>query len=209
MRPEEPAADADTPRDALLEAAFAQFVQQAQAPPAFAARVRARAEILREEERPRTWRRRVAAWLMGAKEPWDGPEADRQAAAWWVRPPPGRRWTVGLATCLVLSLLGNVWLGVQRAGKDQGADPTAEAPPSPSEPAPGQYGRVRLAFADDVREQDLRTLLLSLQATILAGPSPQGGGTPGTPNTPEPMRLLLEELRAHPAVRLAEPVASP
>jgi hypothetical protein len=78
-----------------------------------------------------------------------------------------------------------------------------------------------VAFTDDAREQDVRTLLLSLRATIVAGPSPQGlylvqvplawlaprlRGSPGTPTTTEPMHLLLEELRAHPAVRLAEPV---
>jgi hypothetical protein len=72
-----------------------------------------------------------------------------------------------------------------------------------------------------VREQDLRTLLLSLRATILAGPSPQGvylvqvpltrlvprlRGAAETPSAPDPMHLLLEELRAHPAIRLAEPV---
>jgi hypothetical protein len=71
-----------------------------------------------------------------------------------------------------------------------------------------------------VREQDLRTLLLSLRATILAGPSPQGVYLVQVPLTqlvprvrggaeapsPDPMHLLLEELRAHPAVRLVEPV---
>ena len=72
-----------------------------------------------------------------------------------------------------------------------------------------------------MREQELRTLLLSLRATILAGPSPQGiylvqvplawlvprlRGSAETPATTEPMHQLLEELRAQPAVRLAEPV---
>jgi hypothetical protein len=109
-----------------------------------------------------------------------------------------------LATCLVLSLLGNVWLGVRLFGKAGVADTS---------------GRIRLAFADGVREQEVRTLLLSLQATIIRGPSPQGvylvqvpllrlrlRGTEA-PAPAEAMRLLLEELRAHPAVRLAEPVA--
>jgi hypothetical protein len=81
---------------------------------------------------------------------------------------------------------------------------------------------LRLAFADGVREQDLRALLVSLRATILAGPSAQGlytvqvplewlvprlRGTAGAPDTAEAMRLLLEELQAHPAVRFVEPVA--
>jgi hypothetical protein len=127
---------------------------------------------------------------------------------------------VVLATCLVLSILGNVWLGVQLVGKARGARTAGEPLPS-SGTTQEPYGWVRLAFADDVREQDLRTLLLSLRATILAGPSPQGvylvqvplawlvprlRGSLGTPTTTDPMHLLLEELRAQPAVRLAEPV---
>jgi len=94
-------------------------------------------------------------------------------------------------------------------------------PRSSSDAPQGPYGWVRLAFADHVREQDLRTLLLSLRATILAGPSPQGvylvqvpltqlaprlRGVAETPSPQDPMHLLLEKLRAHPAVRLAEPV---
>jgi hypothetical protein len=128
---------------------------------------------------------------------------------------------VALATCLVLSLLGNLWLGVQRTGQDRVAVPD-KGPARPRDAAPGASGVLRLAFADDVREQDLRTLLLSLRATILAGPSPQGlytvqvplaglvprlRGTAEAPDTAEAMRLLLEELRAHPAVRFVEPAA--
>lgn len=216
MRPEDLPADADTPRDALLEAAFAQFMQQAQAPPDFAARVRARVARLPAEGRPRSWRRRITAWLTGAAEPWDRTEADRPAAG-WALPHPHRGWTVVLATGLVLSLLGNVWLGVQRAGPGSGGDPT------PRGASPGPVGRVQLAFADDAREQDIRTLLLSLRATILAGPSLEGvylvqvpldwltprlRGTPNAPHTAEAMGRLLEALRAHPAVRLAEPGAA-
>jgi hypothetical protein len=129
-------------------------------------------------------------------------------------------WAGVLITCLVLSVLGNVWLGVQLVEQAQLAHTAGESWPSSGTPE-GPYGWVRLAFANDVREHDLRTLLLSLRATILAGPSPQGlylvqvplawlvprlRGSAGTPTTTDPMDLLLEELRAHPAVRLAEPV---
>jgi len=125
-----------------------------------------------------------------------------------------------LATCLVLSVLGNVWLGVQLVGQARVAR-TAGAP-QPASGAPQEpYGRIQLAFVDTVREQELRTLLLSLRATIIRGPSPQGlylvqvplawlvprlRGSAETPTTTDPMHLLLEELRIHPAVRLAEPV---
>lgn len=216
MRPQGPTEDADTPRDPLLDAAFTHWVQQAQAPPEFAARVRARAQ--RAVVGPWSWGRRLGAW-MGAGEPWDVAD-DTQRESWPVSQRPGWVWRGVLVTCLVLSVLGNVWLGVQLVGQGrvartaQGPAPSAGAPQEPS-------GRIRVAFADNAREQDLRTLLLSLRATILAGPSPQGlylvqvplawlvprlRGSSGTPTTRAPMDLLLEELRAHPAVRLAEPV---
>jgi hypothetical protein len=104
-----------------------------------------------------------------------------------------------LAACLVLSVLGNVWLGVQLVGQTRSADPR---------------GRLRMAFVDTVREQDIRSLLLAFGATIIGGPSPQGAYLVQVPLPPrlrsadDPMRLLLEELRADPAVRLVEPVAS-
>jgi hypothetical protein len=240
MRPQRPSEDADTPRDPLLEAAFTHLVQQAQAPPEFAARIRARATLLRAEGRLWSWRRRVAAWL-GADWPRHVSSANVQVASWRTRPRLSHVWTVVLATCLVLSLLGNVWLGVQlvgqarvarTAGEPWPASGTPQRPygriartagePRPFSGAPeGPYGWIRLAFADNVREQDLRTLLLSLRATILAGPSPQGvylvqvplawrvppqRGSSGAPTTTDPMHLLLEELRANPAVRLAEPI---
>ena len=218
MRPQEPAGDADTPRDPLLEAAFTHFVQQAQAPPAFAARVRARAQRQRAAVGPWSWGRRLGAWL-GAGGRWDV-AGDDQASPGGCARGRGGVWRGVLVTCLVLSVLGNVWLGVQLVGQGrvartaQGPAPSTGAPQEPS-------SRVRVAFADNAREQDVRTLLLSLRATILAGPSPQGvylvqvplawlvprlRGSPGTPTTTDPMDLLLEELRAHPAVRLAEPV---
>jgi hypothetical protein len=59
MKKKEPAQDEASPRDPLLEAAFTHFVQQAQAPAEFAARVRARLALLNPEEQPGAWRRRV------------------------------------------------------------------------------------------------------------------------------------------------------
>ena len=83
MRAQGPAEDADTPRDPLLEAAFTHLVQQAQAPPEFAARVRARAQRQRAAVGPWSWGRRLGAWL-GAGEPWDV-AGDDQREPWPVR----------------------------------------------------------------------------------------------------------------------------
>jgi hypothetical protein len=131
----------------------------------------------------------------------------------------GWGWAGALVTCLVLSVLGNIWLGVQLVGQTRMTQ-TAGAP-RPARVTPvGLYGRVRLAFVGTVQEQELRTLLLSLRATIIRGPSPQGlylvqiplarlrlrGAE--EPTQADPLHLLLAELRAHPAVRLAEPATS-
>jgi hypothetical protein len=127
---------------------------------------------------------------------------------------------VWLAACLVLSVLGNVWLGVQLLGK-VGSDNTHYASSRAGGPSQETRVQIRLAFADDFREQALRKLLLSLRATIIAGPSPQGiytvlvplprlrgiPGAPGASNTSDAQRRLIEELRAEPYVRLAEPVS--
>ena len=200
------AGESPPPRDPLLEAAFEQFVQQAQAPPEFAARVRAR---------------------VARAHPVTG------FAGWpWLRGPAWAR--LALATGLVLSLaLNGVWLGsfllapalrvAHRSILGSEDIPQAITPPTREAPLQESYGRVRLAFANEVREQELRTLLLDLRATIIDGPSPQGVYVVQVPlaefpllrwdaakrRTADPMRLLLEELRAYPAVRLAEPASAP
>jgi hypothetical protein len=147
-------------------------------PEDFYARVMARAASV-PEPRPSRW-----AWR-------------RLGVPGWVFP--------ALATGLVLSLAVNTWLGVWRVEHPGVADTGT---------------RIRLAFADGVREQELRTLLLSIQATMIAGPSFEGLYTvkvplerlfpsvrgQEAPDTAEKLRLLLEELRTQPAVRLAEPL---
>jgi hypothetical protein len=127
---------------------------------------------------------------------------------------PARVWLVVMGTCLVLSVLGNVWLGMRLGGQAGAVFHTL----SEQEPR----GNIRLAFADDVREQDRTQFLLSLGAAVVAGPSMQGVYTvlvplpqlrgspsgPGPSDTADALRLLVAELRAHPYVRLAEPVSS-
>jgi len=141
------------------------------------ARVMARAAA---GPQPRAWR---WGWLHLGDSPWTLPV---------------------LTTGLVLSLVCNIWLGARLVGPGGSA---------------GSNGRVRLAFVDTVRELELRRLLLSLRATIIQGPSPKGvylvqvplarlrlrGAE--EPITADPLHVLLEELQAHPAIRLAEPVS--
>ena len=73
-----------------------------------------------------------------------------------------------------------------------------------------EAGRVHLqvVFADDITEREIRTLLSSIEATIVAGPTPMavytvalaGDDRGGAART----RETLAVLRAHPKVRLAE-----
>jgi hypothetical protein len=82
-----------------------------------------------------------------------------------------------------------------------------------SEPKPVSADRVplRLVFAEDITERELRALLLPLGATIVQGPSPIGVYTVEIPlaeATSERLPPMLKRLRAHPKVSLAEPVSS-
>jgi hypothetical protein len=74
-------------------------------------------------------------------------------------------------------------------------------------PAPRQ---VRVVFAAEASEEEIRQLLLAVGARITDGPSPLGAYTltlaAGAGS--EPLPLVLEHLRASPRVRFAEPVVA-
>jgi hypothetical protein len=69
--------------------------------------------------------------------------------------------------------------------------------------------RLQVAFADDMTEQELRTLLTSIGGTIVKGPSALGFYTveiPVSESSPDLVDPILEAVRAHQKVRLAEPI---
>jgi hypothetical protein len=76
-----------------------------------------------------------------------------------------------------------------------------------SGPEPGQV-RLQVVFADDMTEREIRELLSSIGATIVAGPSPMAVYTLAIAaddrEAPARTRETLAVLRAHPKVRLAE-----
>jgi hypothetical protein len=76
-----------------------------------------------------------------------------------------------------------------------------------SGPEPGRM-HLQVVFADDITEREMRTLLSSIGATIVAGPSPMSVYTVAltADDREAPARTLetLAVLRAHPKVRLAE-----
>jgi hypothetical protein len=74
-------------------------------------------------------------------------------------------------------------------------------------PEPGRV-HLQVVFADDITEREIRTLLSSIGATIVAGPTPMAVYTVALAaddrKAPARTRETLALLRAHPKVRLAE-----
>jgi hypothetical protein len=76
-----------------------------------------------------------------------------------------------------------------------------------SGPEPGRV-TLQVVFTDDITEREIRTLLSSIRATIVAGPSPMAVYTVALADddreAPAQTQERLALLRAHPKVRLAE-----
>jgi anti-sigma factor RsiW len=123
---------------------------------------------------------------------------------WLRRTPRGARWVLaGQAAALaVLALL----LG--RSGGPEVAPPgdAFRTLSAAREAVPAR--RVRVVFAPETPEREIRALLLGLRAELVAGPSSLGAYTlalePASAGEPGDAELVL--LRADPRVRLAEPI---
>ena len=75
------------------------------------------------------------------------------------------------------------------------------------ESVPADRAYLRAIFAEDITEKELRALLTSLGASIAQGPSKVGVYTVALSPAPKDLKPVLARLRAHPKVRLAEPVS--
>lgn len=78
---------------------------------------------------------------------------------------------------------------------------------NPAEPSVLGAQQVRLVFAEDITEKELRGLLLEIPARIVAGPTALGVYTVALNPSREDAEVsqkALAQLRAHPKVRLAE-----
>ena len=78
---------------------------------------------------------------------------------------------------------------------------------NPAEPAATRAQQVRLVFAEDITEKELRGLLLEIPARFIAGPTALGVYTvavDASTSNARPIQHALAQLRAHPKVRLAE-----
>jgi anti-sigma factor RsiW len=112
------------------------------------------------------------------------------------------RWTLAAqSAAVVLLAAGVIWQSsvtpslLYRTLSDAG-----------SGPEPGRV-HLQVVFADDTTEREMRTLLGSIRATIVAGPSPMAVYTvalAADDQAPAQTQERLALLRAHPKVRLAE-----
>jgi hypothetical protein len=146
--------------------------------------------VERTSAAPERWRIRVREWI----------EKIRLA---FQETPSLFRWALAAQTAaIVLLAAAIIWQGsiapslLYRTLSDAGSDP--------------EPGRVHLqvVFADDITEGEIRTLLSSIGATIVAGPTPMAVYTVALAAddraAPAQTRETLALLRAHPKVRLAE-----
>jgi anti-sigma factor RsiW len=78
----------------------------------------------------------------------------------------------------------------------------------PEAPAAGGAVRIRVLFAEDATERQIRELLLGIHGEIVGGPSAIGAYTVEVPRGGDPEGVLLAYLRSHSRVRFAEPVGS-
>jgi hypothetical protein len=87
---------------------------------------------------------------------------------------------------------------------------TLSDPPPPPAASAGASRQVRVVFAATATEADMRRLLLEVHGELVGGPSSLGAyvvALPASGAGAEPWPLVLEHLRTHPLVRIAEPVA--
>jgi hypothetical protein len=121
-----------------------------------------------------------------------------------LRGTPGpMRWTVAVQAALVVLLLAlATWPG------SLGPGPRYRTLAEREQTRKNQ-AMVRLVFAEDATERDIRTLLSKVDGTIVDGPSAMGAYTVSvTARGSDAVAAVLALLRADPHVRLAEPVRS-
>lgn len=81
---------------------------------------------------------------------------------------------------------------------------TLSDPPAPAPRAETTPVRLRVLFAEDATERQIRQILLDVDGQIAAGPSSFGAYTVKVPAGDEPPEIVLAHLRSLPEVRFAE-----
>jgi hypothetical protein len=113
---------------------------------------------------------------------------------------PGRlRWTLAVQAVLIV-LLGAALLWPMVSPR-----PEYHTLSRPDQ-VTGTAG-LRIVFAEDATEREMRALLQRIGGTLMGGPSPTGVYTVRIERGRADVTRALEVARAHPKVRLAEPLA--
>jgi hypothetical protein len=125
--------------------------------------------------------------------------------AWFFATPRPMRWAFAVQTALLLALAGGLLL------KTAGPAAMYETLSRAGEPVATDSAQLRMIFSEDVSGKELRDLLQGIDAQIVQGPSSMGVYTiqlPFPTSAQERMKQVLAGVRAHPKVRLAEPVGA-
>ncbi len=124
---------------------------------------------------------------------------------WLDRMSWGVRWALAGQATLILLLSGAlVWQAVPNS-----AGPLYQTLSSPNQTNHQAVLQLRVIFAADTMEPEIRALLLDLGGRIVDGPSSFGAYAVEVPlpdDSAEIASKLPSKLRAHPAVTLAEPI---
>jgi hypothetical protein len=123
--------------------------------------------------------------------------------AWFTAAPRSMRWAFGLQCVLLLALTGGILL--RAAGPTPVYQTLSRAGPQFT----GSHAHLRVFFAADINGKELRDLLQGIGAQIVQGPSPMGVyiiELPFAATAKPQLEASLATVRAHPKVRLAQPV---
>jgi hypothetical protein len=115
---------------------------------------------------------------------------------------PSVRWTMAAQGAFVV-VLAVALVVVEMEAPDEGAlYQTFSTPDATTQSA----GQIRLVVDDQITERELRELLLTIDATIVQGPTRMGVYTLAL-KQPGDVELSLQTLRSNSRVKLAEPLA--
>lgn len=115
-------------------------------------------------------------------------------------PKPVRWALAGQFAALLLLAAGLAWMPPP-------PPPAAEFRTLSDAAAPITGVQVRVVFAEEATERQIRDVLLGIGGRIAGGPSPLGAYTVELPEGRDPLPIVLQHLRSRPEVRFAEPVA--
>jgi hypothetical protein len=124
------------------------------------------------------------------------PGLPRRLRSWLIGTPPPMRWTFALQAGLIVALAALLALAP--------SETFYETLSRETEPAAGEPARLRVVFAADTTEKEMRGLLNSIDARIVDGPTAQGVYTVQLSVAgPERVRHISAVLARNPRVRFA------